>query len=210
MIDFILHFDAHLIGLVEAYGSFVYGILFFIIFIETGTVLAPFLPGDSLLFASGALAAQGSLSIWWLFGLLSLGAVLGDALNYWIGFWIGDKVLQKERLRFIKKEHLEKTQNYFNTYGAKTIIIARFIPIVRTFAPFLAGVGKMGYPKFFSYNVVGGISWVALFLFGGYLFGGLPFVEEHFTIVLLIIIGVSLLPLIWEFFKHRKSLQQKT
>src|SRR3989344_1763520 len=206
MIDFLLHFDKYLDSLVQAYGAFVYAILFFIVFVETGTVAAPFLPGDSLLFASGALAAQGSLNVWWLFALLSLAAIAGDALNYWIGYWMGKGVLEKGKLRFVKKEHLEKTQKYFNAYGPKTIIIARFIPIVRTFAPFLAGVGKMGYPKFFAYNVFGGIPWVGLFLFTGYAFGELPLIKDNFTVVLLLVIAFSAIPLVWEFVKHRMNL----
>ena len=173
------------------------------IFCETGLVVTPFLPGDSLIFAAGTFAAAGSLKIGWLFLLLAAAAVLGDTANYWIGKILGPKVFQKENSRIFKKQYLERTHTFYEKYGAETIIIARFVPIVRTFAPFVAGIGRMSYLKFLSYNVIGGVGWVALFTFGGYFFGHLAFVKKNFSLVIFAIIFISLLPMAYEYLKHR-------
>lgn len=192
-VDFFLHLDRHLNYVIESFGLWSYVIFFAIIFAETGLVVTPFLPGDSLLFALGTLAA-GSLKVVWLFVGLSVAAVLGDSANYAIGKYFGDIILRHQGTRFIKKEHIEKTHRFYEKYGAKTIVLARFVPIVRTFAPFVAGVGKMSYLKFFSYNVVGGIAWIAVFIFGGYFFGNIPIVKRNFTIVIFAIIILSIMP----------------
>jgi membrane-associated protein len=189
----------------QSYGFWTHLILFAVVFCETGLVVTPFLPGDSLLFAAGTFAASGSLKIGWLFLLLAAAAVLGDTVNYWIGKIIGPKVFQKENSRIFKKAYLDRTHQFYEKYGAETIIIARFVPIVRTFAPFVAGIGKMTYGKFLSYNVIGGVLWVALFTFGGYFFGNLPFVKKNFSLVIFAIIFISLLPMVYEFLKHRKK-----
>lgn len=202
LIDLFLHLDAHLHELILQYGTVTYVILFLVIFAETGFVVTPFLPGDSLLFAAGTFAALGSFDVALLFILLSAAAIAGDTLNYWIGHYIGPKVFQKEN-KFIKKEYLERTHNFYEKYGGKTIIIARFVPIVRTFAPFVAGVGAMTYSKFILYNIIGGIIWVGLFVFGGYFFGNIPVVKNNFSIVIIAIILLSLLPGIIEFIRHR-------
>ena len=203
VIDFVLHLDTHLNALIQSYGFWTHLILFVVIFCETGLVVTPFLPGDSLLFAAGTFAAAGSLKIGWLFLLLAVAAVLGDTANYWIGKIIGPKVFQKENSRVFKKEYLERTHRFYEKYGAETIIIARFVPIVRTFAPFVAGIGRMTYIRFLSYNVVGGVGWVALFTFGGYFFGHLAFVKKNFSLVIFAIIFISLLPMAYEYLKHR-------
>jgi membrane-associated protein len=205
VIDFVLHLDKHLSALIQTYGLWTYLILFLVIFLETGFVVTPFLPGDSLLFAAGTFAAAGALDVLWVFLLLSVAAVLGDTANYWIGHFVGPKVFSKEKTRFFKKEYLERTHRFYEKYGAETIIIARFVPIVRTFAPFVAGIGRMSYWKFISYNVVGGIGWVALFVFGGYFFGNIPFVRKHFSFVIIAIIIISVLPAVFEFFRHRRE-----
>lgn len=206
LIDFILHFDEHLAGFITSYGAWTYGILFLIILCETGLVIMPFLPGDSLLFAAGALAARlpDALNIWLLFGLLSLAAIVGDTLNYSLGRAFGLKVFSWN-LPFVKQEYLERTQQFYTTYGAKTIVLARFVPIVRTFAPFVAGVGKMDYRTFITYNIIGGLAWVAICLGAGYLFGGLPIVKDNFELVVLGIIAVSVLPMIVELIKARRA-----
>ncbi len=196
-IDLFLHLDKHLSEIIQQYGVWTYAILFLIIFIETGLVVMPFLPGDSLLFAAGAFAAKGDMNIGLLMLLLFLAAVIGDTLNYAIGNFLGPKVFSRD-YRFIKRKHLERTHEFFEKHGGKTIIFARFIPIIRTFAPFVAGVGSMTYRKFITYNLVGGALWVALFLLAGYLFGNIPFVKENFSLVILGIILVSLLPPIVE------------
>ncbi len=201
LIDFILHLDAHLAALVANYGFWVYGFLFLIIFLETGLVITPFLPGDSLLFVAGAMAALGDFNIWLLFFILSLAAILGDTVNYWLGHYFGEKVFA----RFIKVEHLERTKNFFAKYGKKTIILARFVPIIRTFAPFVAGVGKMQYSTFISFNIIGGLAWVSLFTFSGYLFGNLPYIKNNLSWVILIIIILSLLPILFEYLKAKKN-----
>ncbi|MDQ1352287.1 MAG: rane-associated protein [Acidobacteriota bacterium] len=203
--DFILHLDKYINILIQDFGIWTYLILFLIIFCETGLVVTPFLPGDSLLFAAGAFAARGSLDVVWLFILLSVAAVIGDTVNYWIGHFIGPKVFQKEKVRFFKKEYLDRTHQFYEKYGGETIIIARFIPIIRTFAPFVAGIGKMTYWKFISYNIIGGIGWVAIFVFGGYFFGNIPFVKQHFTIIIAAIIVISILPGVIEFMRIRRE-----
>ncbi|QJX46210.1 DedA family protein [Hymenobacter taeanensis] len=206
IVDFVLHLDKHLAALIQDYGTWTYAILFLIIFVETGVVVLPFLPGDSLLFAAGSLAAlPGSpLNVWALMGLLILAAVLGDALNYHIGDYLGPRVFSGNS-RFLKREHLEKTQAFYQKHGAKTIILARFIPIIRTFAPFVAGVGTMSYTKFLSYNLVGAVAWVLLLTGAGYFFGSMPFVQKNFSLVVVAIIVLSVLPAVWEFFKARRA-----
>jgi membrane-associated protein len=204
-IEFFLHLDTHLHTAIQAYGVWTYLLLFLIIFCETGLVVTPILPGDSLLFAAGALAAGGSLHVIWLLGLLSVAAVLGDAANYAIGHFMGPKVFAQKGGRFLKKEYLDRTHQFYEKYGGKTIIIARFVPIVRTFAPFVAGVGSMTYWRFASYNVIGGVAWITICLFAGYAFGNLPVVKENFTLVILAIIFISLLPGLIEFMRQRQQ-----
>ena len=201
IISFILHLDSHLAALVASYGLWVYGFLFLIVFLETGLVVTPFLPGDSLLFVAGAMAAVGDFNIWILFIILSAAAILGDTVNYAMGKYFGENVFSK----FIKKEHLAKTQNFFDKYGKKTIILARFVPIVRTFAPFVAGVGKMHYLTFLSFNIIGALVWVSLFTLSGFFFGNLPIVKENLGFIILGIILVSLLPILFEYLKHKKT-----
>lgn len=204
LIDYVLHVDEYLDTIIQNYQYWTYLILFLVIFMETGFVVTPFLPGDSLLFAAGALAARpgNPLNIWVLFFLLSGAAILGDTVNYWIGHFIGPRAFSGN-VPFLKKEYLDRTHAFFEKYGGKTIILARFVPIVRTFAPFVAGVGEMTYGRFLTYNVVGGIAWVALFTFGGYFFGNIPFVRDNFTIVVLAIIFISVLPAVIEFVRTR-------
>ncbi|MDX2000259.1 MAG: DedA family protein [Thermoanaerobaculia bacterium] len=205
LVDFVLHLDKHLLELVAQYGAWTYLILFAIIFCETGLVVTPFLPGDSLLFAAGAFAATGAFDLWVLLGLLSVAAILGDSVNYAIGRSLRHRLADKGRLPFVKPAHLEKTHAFYEKYGVKTIVIARFVPIVRTFAPFVAGVGEMSYKTFSLYNVVGGLLWVFLCTLGGYLFGNLPFVRENFSLVILGIIAVSLLPAVIEILRARAA-----
>ncbi len=202
VIDLFIHLDEHLNGIIQDYGVWTYGILFLVIFMETGFVVTPFLPGDSLLFAAGTFAALGSLNVGLLFILLFIAAVIGDTVNYWIGHKIGPRAFE-QNIRFLKKEHLEKTQQFYEKHGGKTIILARFIPIVRTFAPFVAGVGTMHYDRFISYNVFGGLLWTSLFIFGGYFFGNIPFVKANFEYVILAIIFISVLPMGIEFLRSR-------
>jgi membrane-associated protein len=210
-IDFVLHLDVHLNELIASYGTVTYFILFIIVFCETGLVVTPLLPGDSLLFAAGALAATGDvLNPVWLFLILGIAAVLGDLVNYHIGYFLGPKVFFKEDARFLKKEYLDKTHRFYERYGGKTIIIARFVPIVRTFAPFVAGIGKMGYFKFAIYNITGGLAWVASFIFGGYFFGNIPIVKNNFTLVIIMIIIISMLPGFIEYFNQKRASKQKT
>ena len=204
LIDFILHLDKHLNEIIQTYGIWTYLLLFLIIFMETGLVIFPFLPGDSLLFAAGTFAGLGVLNIWVLFIILSLAAILGDTVNYWIGRHAGSKLYSME-MRFIKKEHLDKTRHFYDKHGGKTIIIARFIPIIRTFAPFVAGIGKMNYLRFLSFNVIGGILWVTLFTSVGYYFGNIPIIKQNFTLVIMAIIVISLMPAILEFLKHYRK-----
>jgi membrane-associated protein len=206
-VNLFLHLDIHLQTVIQNYGGWTYFLLFVIIFCETGLVVTPILPGDSLLFAAGAFAAIGSLNLAWLLGLLSVAAVLGDALNYAIGHVMGPKVFAQEHSRVFKKEYLDRTHQFYEKYGGKTIIIARFVPIVRTFAPFVAGVGRMTYWRFASYNVVGGLLWIAVCLVSGYLFGNIPAVKQNFTLVLLAIIFISILPGLIEFLRQRQGKQ---
>ncbi|MBK7229533.1 MAG: DedA family protein [Ignavibacteriales bacterium] len=209
LVDLFLHLDKHLHEIILQYGTLTYVILFGVIFAETGLVFTPFLPGDSLLFAAGTFAAIGSLNVHLLFLLLTIAAILGDTVNYWIGNYFGPKVFEK-KIRFLKKEHLEKTHQFYEKHGGKTIIIARFIPIIRTFAPFVAGVGAMTYSKFILFNIVGGVLWCALFVYGGYFFGNLPVVKNNFSIVIVVIIFISILPGIIEFARHKLSKQKNT
>lgn len=204
IIDLVLHLDKHMAWLIEAYGTLVYLILFLIIFVETGIIIMPFLPGDSLLFAVGAFCAKGSLDLTACLGLLFVAAVLGDTINYFIGKRVGERVFQIKS-RWIKQEHLLKTQTFYEKHGGKTIILARFLPIVRTFAPFIAGVGKMQYNKFLAYNVVGGAIWVLLFTLLGYFFGNLPFVQKNFSLVILGIVALSVVPPAIEYLRSRKK-----
>jgi membrane-associated protein len=202
-VEFVLHLDRNLQELVQNYGLYVYGILFLIIFCETGLVVAPILPGDSLLFAAGAIAATGKLNPWGMILLLTVAAILGDTVNYWIGAFIGQKVFTKPKSLFFNPEHLRRTHEFYEKYGGKTIIIARFLPIIRTFAPFVAGVGSMSYRRFIAYNVIGGALWVPVFVGGGYFFGNLPFVKKNFTLVILAIIVLSLMPMVIEIIRHK-------
>ena len=203
--DIFLHLDKNLASIITQYGTFTYILLFAIIFLETGFVVTPFLPGDSLLFVAGTLAASSSLNIVWLLILLSLAAILGDTVNYWIGHFIGPKVFSRDNARFFKKEYLEKTRQFYAKYGGKTIILARFVPIIRTFAPFVAGVGRMHYGQFIAYNIVGGLLWVFLFTAGGFWFGNLPIVKNNFHLTIFAIIILSILPGVIEYFKHRRE-----
>ena len=208
LVDFILNIDKHLGQLISSYGLFVYGILFVVIFIETGLVVMPFLPGDSLLFAAGAFSAIGSLNIFLTLLLLSVAAVLGDTVNYWIGHFFGEQIIANPRIP-IKKEHIDQTKAFFDKHGGKTIILARFVPIVRTFAPFVAGVGKMTYRKFVSYNVFGGVAWIFIFTLSGYLFGNIPTVKENFSLVIMAIIFLSLLPMLYHGAKSKFNKSEK-
>lgn len=203
-VDLFLHLDRHLSELIAQFGAWTYVILFLIVFCETGLVLLPLLPGDSLLFAAGAFAGLGDLNPWILFITLTGAAIIGDTVNYWIGAWIGPRAFSGN-VRFLKKEYLARTEAFYARHGGKTIILARFVPIVRTFAPFVAGVGTMEYSRFLAYNVAGAMAWVGLFVFGGYLFGNLPAVRENFTLVILGIIAVSVLPMVVEWIKARKA-----
>ena len=204
-LDFFLHIDAHLEPLLTQYGGWVYLILFVIIFCETGLVVTPFLPGDSLLFAAGALAAAtGALNPVLLFLILVVAAIAGDTANYFIGHFLGHKIFEM-KLPFVKKEYLDRTHEFYEKYGGKTIILARFVPIVRTFAPFVAGVGSMTYSRFVTYNVVGGIIWIALFVFGGYLIGNIPIIKDNFSIVTVLIILISVMPMAIELLRSRRA-----
>ena len=203
-VDFILHLDKHLVELVQQYGTLSYAILFLIIFCETGLVVTPFLPGDSLLFAAGALAAGGAFNPWLLFLALTAAAILGDSTNYWIGRSLGPRIFGSEDSRWLNPKHLERTHAFYERYGGKTVVIARFMPIIRTFAPFVAGVGRMNYAKFLTFSVGGTILWIGAFVAGGYLFGNIPIVKRNFTLVVLGIIAVSLLPAAIEILRARR------
>ncbi|MEI7435514.1 MAG: DedA family protein [bacterium] len=198
-IDYFLHLDRYLGQVIGAYGIWTYGLLFAIVFCETGLVILPFLPGDSLLFAAGALTATTPLQIGWLLVLLVIAAVLGDAVNYMVGYFAGNKLAQS---RLIKQEHLARTHEFFEKHGKMTIVLARFVPIIRTFAPFVAGMGKMKYTEFAAYNVAGGILWVCLFVGAGRLFGNLPFVKQYFSMVILAIIVLSVIPICYEVWRQ--------
>ena len=204
-INGIMHIDKYLTLLIQQYGILTYAILFFIIFVETGVVVMPFLPGDSMLFAAGALAGIGSMNIFTLIVVVYIAAVLGDTANYHIGKKIGKKILSKEEVRFINKEYLKKAQDFYEKHGSMTIVIGRFIPIIRTFVPFVAGVGEMNYSKFIPYNMIGGGLWVSLFLGGGYFFGNLSFIKDHFSYMLIAIIIISLLPGVIVFIKEKRK-----
>lgn len=199
----LLHLDKYINVLIQNYGTWTYLIFFIIIFCETGLVVTPILPGDSLLFVAGAFAATGSLKMEWLVVLLSLAAILGDTINYWVGNFIGPRVFQMENSRVFKKEYLDRTHEFYEKYGPITIVIGRFVPIIRTFAPFLAGVGSMTYGRFLTYNVVGGILWIAAFILGGYFFGNLPIVKNNFSLVIFAIIIISMIPTVIEYFRQR-------
>jgi membrane-associated protein len=202
LFELFLHFDEYLAEIIAQYGVWTYALLFLVIFLETGVVVTPFLPGDSLLFAAGSFAALDVLNPWILVIVLSVAAIIGDTVNYWIGHYVGPRAFSGN-VRFLKKEYMDRTHDFYERHGGKTIILARFVPIVRTFAPFVAGVGAMTYPKFITYNVVGGIVWVMLFVWLGYFFGNLPFVQTHFEAAILAIIFISVLPIIFEFVKGK-------
>jgi len=204
LIEILLHLDKHLDLIIRNYGMWTYAIFFFIIFLETGFVVTPFLPGDSLLFAIGSFAALGSLDVQLSIVSLSIAAIAGDTVNYWIGNFAGPKVFSKEKSRLLNKEYLLRTHRFYEKYGGKTIVLARFIPIIRTFAPFVAGIGSMMYSRFIVYNVTGGIAWVLIFVLGGYFFGNIPFVKKNFSLVIFAIIIISVLPAIIEFLRSRK------
>lgn len=191
-------------NVIELFGMWTYVLLFLVIFAETGFVVTPFLPGDTLLFAVGALAGGGFLNLWVAYGVMLVAAILGDTVNYWIGHHLGPKVFTKEGSRFFNKTYLERTQVFYEKYGEKTIILARFVPIVRTFAPFVAGIGKMNYRFFVFYNVIGAVAWVSILMIAGYFFGGIPFVKENFEYVIFGIIGLSILPIFVEYIKVRR------
>ncbi len=208
-IDFILHLDDKLKELVKDYGVWTHWILFAVIFCETGLVVTPFLPGDSLLFAAGAFAADRSLHMEWLIPMLIVAAILGDTINYALGYWIGARALNG-KIPFVNKASIDKTHSFFEKYGVKTIVIARFVPIVRTLAPFVAGVGAMNYRQFIVYNIAGGVLWVVSLLFAGYWFGGFEIVQKNFELVVLGIIGLSILPMVWEWWAHRSHHAKKS
>ena len=205
LIDFFIHLDKYLPLIVQSFGIWAYVLVFIVIFCETGLVVTPILPGDSLLFALGAIASQGALNIEALCVLLCVAAILGDTVNYAIGHFIGPKVFHYEDSRFFKKEYLLKTHQFYEKHGGKTIVIARFMPIIRTFAPFVAGVGAMSYSKFILFNISGGIAWVCLFLLGGYFFGNIPSVKSNFTLVIIAIVIISVLPGVFEYWRQRRN-----
>ncbi len=203
LIDFILHIDRHLAEIIAAYGHWTYALLFLIIFAETGLVITPFLPGDSLLFAAGAFCAkpETGLNVHLMAALLLVAAIIGDTLNYWIGAKIGPAVFKRDDSIFLRKKHLERAHAFFQKYGGRAIILARFVPIVRTFVPFVAGVGQMHYARFIAYNIVGGVIWIYFFIYAGFFFGNQPFVQRNFKLVILAIIIVSVLPMVFEFWR---------
>lgn len=203
IIDIFLHLDTHLSVYMNEYGAYIYLILFVIVFCETGLVIMPFLPGDSLLFATGALAAVGSIKLLPIYLIFCVAAIAGDTVNYTVGHFLREKVSSRENIRFIKREYLERTTEFFEKHGSGTIILARFVPIIRTFAPFVAGVGMMPYRKFASFNAIGGILWVSIALFAGYFFGTIPIIKDNFSIVVIGIVVVSLLPIVFTYFKSK-------
>jgi membrane-associated protein len=212
LIDFVLHIDVHLAEIARDYGVWTYAVLFLIIFAETGLVVTPILPGDSLLFAAGALCAapESSLNVHVMAALLFVAAVLGDTVNYWIGAKIGPAVFKREDSIFLRKKHLERAHAFFEKYGGRAIILARFVPIVRTFVPFIAGVGRMTYSRFIAYNVIGGFVWIYFFTYAGYWFGNRPFVQKNFKLVILAIIILSVLPIVWEFWRAWREKKQQS
>ncbi len=201
-VDVFLHLDKHLATILQTFGGWTYALLFFVIFLETGFVVTPFLPGDSLLFAAGTFAALGELNLGLLFLVMAAGAILGDTANYWIGHAIGPRAFSGE-IKYLKKEHLDRTHEFYEKHGGFAVVLGRFVPIVRTFVPFVAGIGAMTYHRFVTYNIVGGIVWTALFLSLGYFFGNIPVVKENFSLVIIGIIAVSVLPGVWEYAKSR-------
>jgi membrane-associated protein len=203
-VDIFLHLDQHLSQTISQYGVWTHLILFLIVFCETGLVITPFLPGDSLLFAAGTFAALGALDLWLVVILLIVAAIVGDTVNYWVGAYVGPRAFRGD-IRFLRKDYLDRTHAFYEKHGGKTIILARFIPIIRTFAPFVAGVGAMTYPKFITYNVLGAVLWVGIFVLGGYFFGNIPVVRENFTIVILVIIAISVMPIAVEALRARRS-----
>lgn len=203
MVDFVLHFDKHLNVILQTYGTLTYFFLFLILFCETGLVVTPFLPGDSLLFAAGAFAAAGAMDVGTLWGALLVAAVLGDSTNYWIGRYLGPKVFHRSDSKLLNHKHLERTQAFYDKHGGKTLILARFAPILRTFAPFVAGIGRMPYKRFLAFSVSGGFLWISLFVLGGYFFGNLPVIKQNFKLVILGVILVSVLPAAIELVRHR-------
>ncbi|NPA93352.1 MAG: DedA family protein [Chloroflexi bacterium] len=204
IIDIFLHLDKHLSTVLEMFGGWTYALLFFTIFLETGFVVTPFLPGDSLLFAAGTFAALGDLNLALLFVVMASAAILGDTVNYWVGHFIGPRAFSGE-YKYLKKEHLDRTHEFYEKHGASAVILGRFMPIVRTFVPFVAGIGAMTYSRFLSYNVIGALLWTGLFLGAGYFFGNIPIVKENFTLAIMGIIAVSLLPGLWEYLKARRE-----
>jgi membrane-associated protein len=202
--DLVIHLDRHLNGVIQDYGTWTYLILFLIIFCETGLVVTPILPGDSLLFAVGTFAASGALDLGLVLSLLSVAAVAGDTVNYAIGYRMGPQIFRKEGVRFLNREYLDRTHQFYERHGAKTIVIARFVPIIRTFAPFVAGIGQMRYGRFAAYNVIGGVGWIAALVLGGYGFGNIPVVRQNFTLVIFAIIGLSILPGVIEILRQRR------
>ena len=203
IIDIFLHLDVYLKIIIENYGVLTYFLLFSVIFLETGLVITPFLPGDSLLFAAGAFAALGALKVWVVYITLCLAAIIGDSVNYWVGHKIGNKAFRKDGKSMINQEYLNRTIRFYEEHGGKTIILARFIPIIRTFAPFVAGITKMNYMRFLRYNIFGGIAWVSLFVWGGYWLGNVPIIRDNFSIVILIIIFISIIPFIVELIRRK-------
>ncbi|MDO8926053.1 MAG: DedA family protein [Sideroxyarcus sp.] len=203
-IDIVLHLDAHLLALVQEYGMWIYAILFAIIFAETGLIIAPFLPGDSLLFVIGALCGMGSLELQIAMPLLILAAFMGDNTNYWVGRLLGLRLLNHASQKLIKHEHLEKTHAFYDKHGGKTVIFARFLPILRTFAPFVAGIGTMNYRLYVMYSIIGGVSWIGSLTLAGYFFGNIPVIKDNLTLMILVIIFISFIPAILEFIKHRR------
>ena len=204
-IDIVLHLDVHLLAIMQAYGMWIYVILFLIIFCETGLVVMPFLPGDSLLFVVGALCGVGALEIKLILPLLMAASFLGDSTNYWIGRLVGMRLVKRANSRFLKHEHLEKTHVFYKKHGGKAILFARFLPIVRTFAPFVAGIGLMRYRLFMVFSALGSVAWISLFTFGGYFLGNIPVVKDNLTLMVVIVIVFSFLPALREFIRHRRT-----
>ncbi len=205
--ELFLHIDRHLESVVRQYHNTTYGILFLIVFMETGLVVTPFLPGDSLLFAAGTLAGKGMLDIRTLYLVLLIAPLCGDNVNYWIGRLIGHRLVQSQRVRLIRKEHLDKTHAFFEKYGGKTLVIARFVPIVRTMAPFVAGLGAMTYPRFLMFSLLGAFLWVTICTLAGYYFGSIPLIKNNFSIAILAIIALSLMPAMIEYLRHRRQVR---